>query len=168
MNEPIPAEPSPDAIKAAGDSVKSPAICLIVVGVLSLMNLICVAVSYFLFFQASIDQARAQLNAGPNPEQMAWARDFLDWYEKVLGVGLPIQMPLILIAGILILFGAVKMLKLKSIGWARTAAILAMIPMISGCCVLGLVFGIWSLILLAKPEVKAAFAAKSKPALGEH
>lgn len=39
----------------------------------------------------------------------------------------------------------------------RPAAILAMIPCVSPCCLLGLPLGIWALIVLLKPEVKAAF-----------
>ena len=36
------------------------------------------------------------------------------------------------------------------------AAIIAMIPC-HGCCILGLPFGIWALVVLSAPEVKAAF-----------
>ena len=103
---------------------------------------------------------------------MAWARDFLDWYEKVLGVGLPIQMPLILIAGILILFGAVKMLKFKSIGWARTAAILAMIPLtrsvLWGPMAVAIMAGLiiaTVLTILAVPAIYAAWYRVKRPAI---
>jgi hypothetical protein len=34
-----------------------------------------------------------------------------------------------------------------------------MIPCISPCCLLGLPIGIWALVVLLKPEVKAAFTA---------
>jgi predicted Zn finger-like uncharacterized protein len=37
-----------------------------------------------------------------------------------------------------------------------TACILAMIPCVN-CCILGLPFGIWGLVVLNKPEVKDAF-----------
>lgn len=62
----------------------------------------------------------------------------------------------IIVAGVII-FGGIKMKKLQSYGLALTAAIIAMIPCISPCCILGLPFGIWALIVLMKPEVKAAF-----------
>ena len=64
-----------------------------------------------------------------------------------------------IIKGILILLGATKMRNLQNYGFAMTAAIIAMVPCISPCCVLGLPFGIWALIVLMKPEVKAAFTA---------
>lgn len=61
-----------------------------------------------------------------------------------------------LVAG-LILFGALKMKKCESYGWAMTASIIAMIPCISPCCLVGLPIGIWALVVLSKPEVKSAF-----------
>ncbi len=56
----------------------------------------------------------------------------------------------------LILLGAIKMKKLESYGLAMTASVLALLPC-SACCVVGLPFGIWALVVLNKPEVKAAF-----------
>ena len=64
-----------------------------------------------------------------------------------------------IIVGIVVLVGAMKMRKLQSYNFAMTAAIISMIPCVSPCCLLGLPFGIWALIVLLKPEVKAAFAA---------
>jgi hypothetical protein len=49
------------------------------------------------------------------------------------------------------------MKNLQSYGLAMTASIVAMIPCISPCCILGLPFGIWALVILNRPEVKAAF-----------
>jgi hypothetical protein len=49
------------------------------------------------------------------------------------------------------------MRKLESFGLCMTASILAMIPCLSPCCILGLPFGIWALVVLNKPEVKSAF-----------
>ena len=57
----------------------------------------------------------------------------------------------------LILFGAIGMQKLTGHGLALTAAIVAMIPCFSPCCVLGLPFGIWALVVLNRPEVKSQF-----------
>jgi hypothetical protein len=37
------------------------------------------------------------------------------------------------------------------------ASIIAMIPCVSPCCLLGLPIGIWALVVLMKPEVKSAF-----------
>lgn len=59
--------------------------------------------------------------------------------------------------GVVVLLGALKMKEARSYGFALVAAILAMIPCISPCCCLGLPFGIWALVVLVKPDVKAAF-----------
>jgi len=55
-----------------------------------------------------------------------------------------------------VLFGAIRLLQLKNHTVAMIAAIVAMIPC-QCCCVLGLPFGIWALVVLSKPEVKSQF-----------
>ena len=62
-----------------------------------------------------------------------------------------------LVVGALILFGAIKMKNLESYGLAMTASIIAMIPCVSPCCLLGLPLGIWAVVVLNNPEVKSAF-----------
>ena len=66
------------------------------------------------------------------------------------------QNGLSLVANIVILIGAIKMRKCQSYGLAMTASILCILCD-WGCCCLGLGAGIWSLVVLSKPEVKAAF-----------
>lgn len=56
-----------------------------------------------------------------------------------------------------VLYGAIKMQKLVGYGFAMAAAILALIPCFSPCCLLGLPIGIWALVVLSKPEVKSQF-----------
>jgi hypothetical protein len=62
-----------------------------------------------------------------------------------------------LLVSVLILFGALKLKKLESYSFAMAATIVAMLPCISPCCCIGLPIGIWSLVILMKPEVKTAF-----------
>ena len=38
-----------------------------------------------------------------------------------------------------------------------TASILAVVPCVSPCCLVGLPIGIWALVVLSKPEVKSQF-----------
>jgi hypothetical protein len=56
-----------------------------------------------------------------------------------------------------VLIGAIRMKRLESYGFVMAAAIVAMIPCISPCCLLGLPFGIWALVVLTDGSVKAAF-----------
>ena len=69
--------------------------------------------------------------------------------------------PLLMFLGTLIsplvIYGGARMYAAKSYAMARLAAILALIPVTSCCFVLGIPVGIWSLIVLRRPEVKAAF-----------
>ena len=64
------------------------------------------------------------------------------------------------LSSLVILLGGVQMLRLKSRGLSMTASIMAMIPCFaSACCVIGIPVGIWALVVLGSPDVKAAFAA---------
>lgn len=62
----------------------------------------------------------------------------------------------LLIAG-LVIYASIEMRNLRQWGLAMAASILVMVPCISPCCIIGLPMGIWSLIVLQKPEIKAAF-----------
>ncbi len=58
------------------------------------------------------------------------------------------------IPALLILFGAVQMLRLQSYAWSIAAAILSIVA----CSLIGLPIGIWALIVLARQDVKETFA----------
>jgi hypothetical protein len=58
---------------------------------------------------------------------------------------------------VVVFMGASKMKNLQNHGFALAAAVIAMIPCVSPCCILGLPIGIWALVVLLKPEVKGAF-----------
>jgi len=73
------------------------------------------------------------------------------------GVAGIVQYSLSLIAHIIILIGAIKMKSLRSYGLAMTASILSILFQ-CGCCCLGIGAGIWALVILSKPAVKAMFA----------
>ncbi|MEM9827389.1 MAG: hypothetical protein AAF958_12400 [Planctomycetota bacterium] len=54
--------------------------------------------------------------------------------------------------------GSIMLIKRKVYGLALTSVILSIIPCCSPVVVLGIPFAIWALVLLLKPEVKAAFS----------
>jgi hypothetical protein len=62
-----------------------------------------------------------------------------------------------LAVGVVILMGALKMKSLTSYGFAMASAILAMVPCVSPCCLVGLPIGIWAVVVLNDPSVKSAF-----------
>lgn len=62
-----------------------------------------------------------------------------------------------IVVGAVIIYGAMQMKDLRSYSLAMTSAILAMVPCLSPCCLLGLPLGIWALVVLLSPEVKSSF-----------
>jgi hypothetical protein len=67
-------------------------------------------------------------------------------------------------AGLVIITGALRMMKLQSHSLVLLAVALSLLPWSPGW-VLGLPFGIWALIVLRRPEIMAAFAG-DQPRLG--
>lgn len=85
----------------------------------------------------------------PNMDPATAGGYYVGFYGSIIGVGLSIVFqPLILWAGI-------NMLRLKGRGIIMTGAVVAMIPMLTSCCVLGIPFGIWALVLLMRPDSKS-------------
>jgi hypothetical protein len=62
----------------------------------------------------------------------------------------------LLVAGFVI-YASLKMKERTQWSLCVAASIIAMIPCISPCCIVGLPIGIWCLVVLTKPEVKTAF-----------
>lgn len=59
---------------------------------------------------------------------------------------------------VVVFMGAMNMLKLQKRSMAMAATVISVIPCIgSACCILGIPFGIWGLVVLNDPVVKSAF-----------
>ena len=56
-----------------------------------------------------------------------------------------------------VVYGATLMLRMRHYSSARLSAVLALAPLCGPCAVLGIPLGIWALVVLVRPEVKAAF-----------
>jgi hypothetical protein len=125
----------------AQQRVAGPATALIVTAVLGLIGNT-ISLVLFLFVLGMSRQGAM----GPNNDLDGLANYF---NIAVALIGLPV--------GAVMLIGAMKMKKLESYGLAMAGAILGMIPYLSPCCLLGLPFGIWALVVLADGSVKAAF-----------
>jgi len=136
MPQPIAVNPS-----AAQAAVEGPAIFMMVLGIVSL-----ILVPINVLFQFT--QGQDAYNDLP-PD----VRDFLLQFS---GTASLISNAFSFIANILIVLGALKMKKCQSYGLAMTASILCILCD-WGCCCLGIGAGIWAIVVLSKPEVKAAF-----------
>ena len=81
--------------------------------------------------------------------------DYLEFFES----GFSIASSLVgIVVAVFIIYVSLKMKDLNQWGLCVTASILAMIPCISPCCIVGLPIGIWCLVILLRPEVKDAFS----------
>ena len=151
---PPPAAPAPIASVAGGpnvgaharakEAVSGPAIGLIVTGALGIV----LKALGLVFNLAGINFMPP--SAEMTPEMLRVMHFFSGPVAIASGVvGLALSL--------FVLYGALKMQKLSGYGLSLAAAIVALIPCFSPCCLLGLPIGIWALVVLNKPEVKSQF-----------
>ena len=157
---PTPAAPAPEAAPAATayaapaaapiptasremalSAVKGPAIALVITASLGLAVYVLLILALLVGFNRDLSNFSPQFQQifMANHGKLAVLRDLFA----------------LVINGV-VLFGALKMMKLQGHSFAIITCILAMIPC-SCCCLLGLPFGIWGLVVLNKPEVKSQF-----------
>ena len=155
---------------AVRSRVQAPAIFLIVIGVLNLLVAAYLGVQAVLIattpadrlYQSAKEQAEAfgkmlpALKEALNQEMASKTPEGIK-RQSLLQDG--IGGGVVLVAGLLTLFGGVRMLQLRSYPLCVLASIVAAVPCISpsGCCCLGEVGGIWALIVLMNPDVRSLF-----------
>jgi hypothetical protein len=150
-----PAAPSPSAFPpfstdashdAALQSIKGPAIALIVTASLDL-----------LFGTFGLIRRQATLDMYSNMPQFKdpQMQQVLHMISGPIGI---ISYIFQLLVTIIILVAAIRMLALKNHALAFTGAVLAVIPCLTPCCgLLTLPFGIWALVVLNKRDVRIHF-----------
>lgn len=110
----------PDPREQARAAVRIPAMCLVVLGSLTLLLDVVIA---------------CNSRPGDFVALMGW----------------------IILAHIVTFVGAIEMLRLRSYAVARTAMVLACIPVLSPLAFIGIPFGIWGAVVLWKPHITAEF-----------
>ena len=138
----VPTGSREEALKA----LKGPAIALIVTASLG--------IAYYCF-----NGAYTLISGGPMFHREIPPNVPPEWRSFIQGMQGPMAGVIsFVIAGLngFVLFGALKMLRMQSRSLAMAACIVAMLPC-SCCCILGIPFGIWGLVVLNKPEVKSQF-----------
>jgi hypothetical protein len=135
-----PVVSGPDALQ----QVQGPAVGLIVTAALGLLA----AVAGLLMNTLGITMGAAGMQG---------SEDMPEWINMMSGGLGIVQSILGLAMSVLILLGALKMKKLENYTFSIIATVVAMVPCISPCCLVGLPIGIWALVVLNKPEVKSAF-----------
>lgn len=133
-------------LNAAADTVRLPAVGLIVTAVLGLSGNGWGVIS--------------GLVGGLQPLPPNIPPEFADFFRLLTGpVGVVLSVIGLLVA-IFVLVGAIKMMNLRSYGLSMAATIVALVPCVSPCCCTGLPIGIWALVVLLRSDVQAAFRAR--------
>jgi hypothetical protein len=159
--------PRPDAatVAQARQMVKAPAIALMAAGVLSLLSNLCVSGYGF------VDQFVTPLNADTKArrEAVVAGRSDLrfaspakagkspgDISEDASAVMAIIMLLGFSVASVGATWAGYSMLNLRSY-WLSVAGSIAVMPGACMCCMAGFPIGIWSLMVLLRPEVSASF-----------
>jgi hypothetical protein len=124
----------------AAERLKLPAIFLLIITALSVVNHVAGLVMHFMGVEMF------PMGPAQNP-----AEEFGRMIGGVIGGTFGIVMDTLAIVG------AISMLRVSSFGLAMTGAIVSSIPCASPCCFLGIPFGIWALVVLNDADVRAAF-----------
>ncbi|MHC2067672.1 hypothetical protein ACYFX5_09390 [Bremerella sp. T1] len=139
-----PSSNNPSHNSTAKGAVSAPAIALMVVSIIAIvLGLLGLVGDVFLILSGAIERLEEN-------DARAVSRYTSILVRTVWGI-------LLLVAATFVLYGAVQMKSLTNYSIAKAAAIVAMIPLLGPCCVLGIPFGIWAIIVLGKPEVRDAF-----------
>jgi hypothetical protein len=137
----------------ARERVNAPATGLLVTGILGIVAQIAGLV-YNLAIAPQLEAAVRRQTGGGRPGMPAGNEQLMALITGPIAI---ISAALGIAIAVLILVGATRMKNLQSYGLVMAASILAMVPCVSPCCLVGLPIGIWALTVLNDPEVKAAF-----------
>lgn len=162
----LPPDYGPAPMQSAGASearsrVLPPAIGLIVVGVLNFFLAAGPGMYGFAASKIPADQLEAEMER-QNPKALADAKAqgwSIEDIRNILVYGSFSLAGLDFLASFLVILGGLRMLSLKNYGLAILASIVAALPGVScsGCCGLGIIVGIWAIVVLLNPDVRASF-----------
>lgn len=128
--------------------VKGPAIAMLVTAALAIVLQI-----GGLLYSLAVGNAPPQVPPDADPQ----VAKIMEAVQQFSGpVGMVMGLVSIVIA-VVIVVGALKMMKLESYGLAMTSAILSLLPCNCPCCLLSMPFGIWAIMALNDTGVKTSF-----------
>ncbi len=129
--------------------VNGPAIgMLVLAGVSALMTL-----SSPITKKAQLDFIQRLWPQAPSEVKKAWAAQAASAFGRVDMA----QMLVVLLCCGVVVFGALKMRKLESFAWSVVATAFSMVFCTGCCCGLGLAAGVWSLMVINRPDVRRYF-----------
>jgi hypothetical protein len=131
--------------------VRWPGACMAAAGLLQILTSIgLLAASAWIDVDEMVKQYLESVSPGSSSD--VDFGDSLDWSSPL---NLSMNAVFLVLHG-LIVWGGISMMTQRRWGLSMTAAVLAIFPCTSPCCCLGLPLGIWAVIVLSRPEVKAA------------
>jgi hypothetical protein len=143
----------------ARDDVAGPAVGLVTVAAIDIL-----LAFYFIFMSlvtaANGPEARGKLERGPAPNQgpVEPKADPEEEAERIVGSAVIVLWGVVcLLCGILTMIGGLLMKGLRGYSLALTCSALTVVPCTAPCCLAGVPIGIWSLVVLSRSEVRAAF-----------
>lgn len=158
--------PSSMTREEAADKLRVPAILMIITASISILM---TALGFFstlfthLFLGQEFRSAQLeQLEEMRDVYDQAGMSDLLETLTALLGSPMVIWMSLLynlamITIYVICLIGGVKMHKVRGYGLAMAACIISSIPCFGSYCCLGMIPGIWGLVLLTKAEFKSVF-----------
>lgn len=143
---------------AAKDALNVPSLIMIV---LSIIGLILLAISFAgggSGNQEMIDMVNEFMRQSAEQQGQDFEPIDVESFAQGAIVGNYLMLGLQLVITIFILWSCFKMRNLESWNLVLVANILAVLPCFMPCCCIQIPFAIWNLVLLNKPEIKAAFS----------
>jgi hypothetical protein len=153
---------SRDDRRGGGIKPTGPGAALLIAGILSLIGAIIVFVVYVFMLDTAVDFMRQQEKqaAGAQKQQLQDQIRTIEQNKAQVQMIYGVIGAVGAVLSVVIILGAISMMNAKNYGLALAASILALIPVTNCCCLVATPFGIWALVALMNPDVKAAFRAR--------
>jgi hypothetical protein len=130
-------------------ALRAPATCLLVAGILGLLINGYFLLSFLVATEADVRRGMGNVN----PQQAETARHVVQFITGPGGISI---MAFFVFLSIIVILGAIMMLIGKMRWLAVIGSVFAMLNP-GCCCIFGMPFGIWSLVVLLRPESQSAF-----------
>ena len=145
FNQPLGGGPTQ---QSARDKLKGPGIGLMVVGGVGLLSMSAYFVLTLIGLFMEPDVMNQQKQGMEGPELVGFYIGFYGYLAAVL---------INVLSQLVAIVGGYSMIRGKSRWLCMAACIFSLIPCTSGCCIFGIPFGIWGLVVLSDENVKRVF-----------
>lgn len=161
------------ALEDARRALSAPGLFVILNALFGLFVVALLSIPMVIRPEMLVDTMRNILANQPQGQQRKEQEEKLDELEReiqqnkaALQMENTIKLGVAVVCNLIALVGGLAIRSVGSYGLGMTGAIVSIVPCVTGCCVTGMPFGIWALVVLVRPEVKEGFAAKRRLASG--